>query len=74
MRQTGRVKWFNDTKGYGLIHPDRGDDVLVLSSAIQGMSFKSLEEGQSVEFEVVQGPRGPQAEKVVSLRRVPLSE
>ncbi len=68
MRQTGRVKWFNDTKGYGLIHLDRGEDVLVRSTAIQGSGFRSLERGQAVGFEVVQGPHGPQAEKVVSLR------
>jgi CspA family cold shock protein len=66
MRLTGRVKWFNDTKGYGLIHPERGEDVLVRSASIQGRGFKSLERGQVVEFEVVQGPHGPQAGKVVS--------
>ena len=69
MRLTGRVKWFNDTKGYGLIHPDRGEDLVVRSSAIQGLEFKSLERGQAVEFEVVQGPRGPRAGKVVGLGR-----
>ena len=74
MRQTGRVKWFNDTKGYGLIHLDRGEDVLVRSRAIQGSGFKSLEQGQAVEFEVVHGPRGPQAEKVVSLQPPPAQE
>ena len=74
MRHTGRVKWFNDTKGYGLIHPDRGEDVVVRSSAIQGMTFKSLEQGQTVEFEVVQGPDGPQAEKVIRLRPEPVQE
>jgi CspA family cold shock protein len=66
MRLTGRVKWFNDTKGYGLIHPERGEDVLVRSASIQGGGFKTLEQGQVVEFEVVQGPHGPQAGKVVS--------
>jgi len=74
MRHTGRVNWFNDTKGYGLIHPDRGEDVIVRSSAIQGMMFKSLEAGQAVEFEVVQGPEGPQAEKVVELSPRPAQE
>jgi cold shock protein len=69
MRLTGRVKWFNDTKGYGLIHPDRGEDLVVRSAAIQGLGLKSLERGQAVEFEVVQGPRGPQAGKVVGLGR-----
>jgi CspA family cold shock protein len=74
MRLQGRVKWFNDTKGYGLIQPDRGEDVLVRSSSIQGPGFKSLEQGQPVEFEVVQGPHGPQAEKVVSPGRAAASE
>ena len=74
MRHTGRVKWFNDTTGYGLIHPDRGEDVVVRSRAIQGMAFKSLEQGQAVEFEVVHGPRGPQAEKVVGLPHPPARE
>jgi len=69
MRVTGRVKWFNDTKGYGLIHPDRGEDIVVRSTSIQGQGFKSLEQGQAVEFEVVQGPHGPQAERVVGLGR-----
>lgn len=67
MRLTGRVQWFNDTKGYGLIRPDRGDDVIVRSSAIQGQGLKRLEQGQAVAFEVVQGPRGPRADKVVPL-------
>ena len=74
MRLTGRVKWFNETKGYGLIHPDRGDDVLVRSASIQGQGIKSLERGQLVEFEVVQGPQGPHAEKVVSPGRPVASE
>ena len=69
MRLTGRVKWFNETKGYGLIHPDRGADVMVRSASIQGQGFKSLEQGQAVEFEIVQGPHGPQAGRVVSLGR-----
>jgi len=68
------VKWFNDTKGYGLIRPDRGDDVVVRSSAIQGVAFRSLEQGQAVEFEVVQGPRGPRADKVVGLPHPPVQE
>ena len=73
MRLTGRVKWFNETKGYGLIHLDRGADVMVRSTSIQGQGFKSLEQGQAVEFEIVQGPHGPQAGRVVSLgRRVSL--
>jgi cold shock protein len=69
MRLTGRVKWFNETKGYGLIHPDRGEDVVVVSAAIQGEGFKSLERGQAVQFEIVQGPHGPQAGRVVSIGR-----
>ena len=69
MRLTGRVKWFNDTKGYGLIHLDRGEDIMVRATAIQGPGFHSLEEGQAVEFEVVRGPRGPQAERVTPVGR-----
>src|SRR2546425_5091776 len=69
MRVTGRVKWFNDTKGYGLIHPDRGEDVVVRSTSIQGQGFKSLERGQAGEFQGVQGPHGPQAERVVGRGR-----
>ncbi len=68
MRITGRVQWFNDTKGYGLIHSDRGEDVLVRSAAIQGEGFGSLEQGQTVEFEIARGgPNGPEAEKVVAV-------
>jgi CspA family cold shock protein len=69
MRLAGGVKWFNETKGYGLIQPDRGEVLVVRAAAIQGPGFKSLEQGQAVEFEVVQGPHGPQAEKVISLGR-----
>jgi CspA family cold shock protein len=64
---TGTVKWFNAEKGYGFITVDNGDDVFVHFSAIQGEGFKSLEEGQSVEFEITQGNRGPQAANVVKL-------
>ena len=67
MRQTGRVKWFNNTKGYGFIQQDSGEDVFVHFSAIQEQGFKSLDEGQAVEFEVIQGPKGPQAEKVIKI-------
>lgn len=67
MRQTGRVKWFNECKGFGLIQPERGEAVFVQASAIQGQGFKSLEEGQTVEFEISQGPRGPQAERVIRI-------
>ena len=63
-RMTGRVKWFNEGRGVGLIHPDRGEDVPVRASAIQGTGIKSLRSGQVVEFDVVQGPDGPQAGRV----------
>ncbi|HHX51493.1 MAG TPA: cold-shock protein [Clostridia bacterium] len=63
----GKVKWFNQEKGYGFIERDGGDDVFVHFSAIQEEGFKSLAEGQEVEFEIVQGPRGPQAANVVKL-------
>ena len=63
----GTVKWFNNEKGFGFITVDGGDDVFVHFSAIQGDGFKSLEEGQEVEFDVVEGARGPQAANVVKL-------
>ena len=63
----GTVKWFNAEKGYGFITGEDGKDVFVHFSAIQGEGFKSLEEGQTVEFEVQQGARGPQAANVVKL-------
>lgn len=65
--QTGTVKWFNAEKGYGFITPDEGNDVFVHFSAIQQDGYKSLEEGQRVEFNVVDGARGPQAESVYKL-------
>jgi CspA family cold shock protein len=64
---TGSVKWFNESKGFGFIAPDDGgDDVFVHFSAIQGSGFKTLSEGQKVEFEVQQGPKGLQAANVVA--------
>ncbi|MBM43344.1 MAG: cold-shock protein [Acidobacteria bacterium] len=61
MRITGKVKWFNNAKGYGFIEREGGSDVFVHFSAIQGNGFRTLEEGQGVEFEIVDGPKGPQA-------------
>lgn len=61
----GTVKWFNNDKGYGFISQPDGEDVFVHFSAIQGEGYKSLEEGQAVSFEVVQGPKGKQASNVV---------
>lgn len=63
----GTVKWFNATKGYGFISTEDGEDVFVHYSAITGDGFKTLDEGQSVEFEIVQGEKGPQATNVVKL-------
>ncbi|MGM1050436.1 cold shock domain-containing protein [Paenibacillus sp. N3/727] len=63
----GKVKWFNAEKGYGFIETEDGGDVFVHFSAIQTEGFKTLEEGQSVEFEIVEGARGPQAANVIKL-------
>ena len=60
----GTVKWFNDSKGFGFIQRDDGPDVFVHFSAIVGTGFRSLTEGQAVEFEITQGPKGPQATNV----------
>lgn len=57
----GTVKWFNDAKGYGFITPESGPDLFVHFSSIQGNGFKSLAEGEPVEFEIADGPKGPQA-------------
>ncbi|AGX02023.1 MULTISPECIES: cold-shock protein CspD [Bacillales] len=65
--QNGKVKWFNNEKGFGFIEVEGGDDVFVHFTAIQGDGFKSLEEGQEVSFEIVEGNRGPQAANVVKL-------
>jgi len=63
----GTVKWFNAEKGYGFIQVEGGEDVFVHFSAIQGDGFKTLEEGQAVEFEITDGNRGPQAANVIKL-------
>jgi len=60
----GKVKWFSNQKGYGFITSDSGSDVFVHHSAIEGDGYKTLEEGQEVEFEVEKGPKGDQAKKV----------
>ncbi|EST55419.1 cold-shock protein [Brevibacillus panacihumi W25] len=63
----GKVKWFNAEKGFGFIEREGGDDVFVHFSAIQSDGFRTLEEGQEVEFDIVEGDRGPQAANVVKL-------
>lgn len=64
----GTVKWFNNAKGYGFLGRDEGPDVFVHYSAIQSSGFKSLQEGDPVEFDVVQGTKGPQADQVIPLK------
>ena len=66
-RVLGTVKWFNNAKGYGFIQPQEGPDVFVHFSAIQGDGYRSLEEGEQVEFTIEQSPKGPQASNVVKL-------
>ncbi len=66
-RTTGKIKWFNNSKGFGFIGQDDGADVFVHFSAIQGEGYKSLEEGDLVEFDVTQGQKGPQAENVTKV-------
>jgi len=63
----GTVKWFNDSKGFGFIEQDGGKDVFVHHTAIQASGFKSLQEGARVQFEIVDGPKGPAAENVTQL-------
>ena len=68
-KRQGKVKWFNNAKGFGFIQQDQSNngDVFVHYSAIQGNGFKTLEEGETVEYDLVQGPKGKQAENVVKL-------
>jgi cold shock protein len=63
----GKVKWFNDQKGFGFITPESGKDVFVHHSEIQGQGHRTLVEGQEVEFEITQGPKGEQAKNVVKI-------
>lgn len=67
MRVRGKVKWFSDAKGYGFIAQADGPDVFVHHSSIEGEGFRTLEENQEVEFEIVQGKKGPQAQNVVKV-------
>jgi CspA family cold shock protein len=64
---TGTVKWFNESKGFGFIEQKSGPDVFAHFSAISGSGFKTLTEGQAVEFSITQGPKGPQAENIVAI-------
>jgi CspA family cold shock protein len=66
-REIGTVKWFNETKGFGFIQREQGEDVFVHYSSIRGEGYKSLSEGQKVEFSLGQGQKGPQANDVVPL-------
>jgi len=64
-RKKGRVKWFNDSKGFGFIEQENGKDVFVHYSSVTGEGYKSLAEGQEVEFDLTEGAKGPQAQNVV---------
>ncbi len=66
-KSTGTVKWFNERKGFGFISPETGPDVFAHFSAITGSGFKTLTEGQKVEFDITDGKKGPQAENIVTL-------
>lgn len=65
---TGKVKWFNEQKGYGFIQQDNGPDVFVHFTAIRGKGFRTLTEGQRVEFEVIEGEKGPQASNLIVVK------
>lgn len=67
MRLTGRVKWFNNGRGHGVIQPDSGEALPVEAAAIHGSALAGLEPGQAVEFEIARGPRGPHADRVVPI-------
>ena len=73
-KETGKVKWFNNAKGYGFIERSQGGDVFVHHSAIQSDGYRSLEEGQSVEFTVVEGPKGLQAQEVTRSEEIESAE
>jgi CspA family cold shock protein len=66
MMATGKVKWFDDKKGYGFISAENGSDVFVHYTAIQATGYRTLREGQEVEFEITEGPKGPQASGVLA--------
>ena len=67
MKTNGTVKWFNDAKGFGFIGQENGPDVFVHYSAVKSDGYKSLQEGDQVEFEIVQGQKGPQADGVIKI-------